>query len=85
MAQGQRITVEEGERIMQLIEAKMRPPYIALKIGRTKNAVYAWLKKNNVKVSSKKRSDPVMMAMECENFSSLPDTVLFNPKMFPSF
>lgn len=87
--QGKKISEAEHERILELMDKGMPIIQIAATVRRSKNAVYWSLKKRGVKLTGKqaqvKTKETRWEVPEEPQYSELPDTFLFNHKMFPSF
>ena len=88
MPQGKRITQEEWNRMKSLLEKGHRPPQIAFKMGRSKNAIYTAFRDRGVRLSNRatRTSGGISFDLPEEpDYSKLSDDVLFSPKMFPAF
>jgi hypothetical protein len=84
MPQGKKITPEQMEQVMELLEKGLSPRQMTTKVGLSANSIYWHLRANGVSITGRTRSVK-RKEIEYSTFENLPDDILFNPKMFPSF
>lgn len=81
------LSPENINSIREMLEEGKTPHQIAFALGVTRNCIYWQINKYNIPMEKRRVvTGPRKVVLEEEqDFSSLPDSVLFNPRMFPSF
>jgi hypothetical protein len=85
MAQVKKITEEEFQDILKLLDLGLTPFQASKAMKISHGSVYYILEKRGVKISSNGITSSKRELITEDDFSTLPDSVLFNPKHFPAF
>ena len=84
MPQGKKITPDQMDKVLELLEKGLSPRQMTLKVGLSANSIYWHLRANGISITGKTRAVPKKQ-IDYPSYENLPDNVLFNPKHFPSF
>lgn len=80
-----KIKDSEKDNILVMLKDDRSVEQIAFKYGVTKNCIYWHCKKWKIVINPNKKAGKARTILTETNFAILPDSVLFNPKLFPVF
>jgi hypothetical protein len=85
MAKSQKITEEDFHEILRLLDLGLTPFQASKAMKISHGSVYYILEKRGVKISSNGITSSKRELIDEDDFSTLPDSVLFSYKKFPAF
>lgn len=80
-----KIKDEEKANILVMLEDDKTVEQIAFKYGVTKNCIYWHCKKWKIVINPNKKAGKPRTLLPDTDYSTLPDSILFNPKNYPVF